>query len=107
MISIVSQLLECPSARHGSQLTALCRCNVQYVRGKIKRTSFTFLDAMWAASIVEALNPDPLVRTRLVGYHAGVGRLVALIMLTHVSRLLQGRELPESGVYSRRFCLVI
>ena len=51
---------------------------------------------MWAASIVEALNLDPFVRTRLVGYHASVGRLVALVMLTHVSRLLQGRELPGS-----------
>ena len=47
-------------------------------------------DAMWAASIVEALNLDPFVRTRLVGYHASVGRLVALMMLTHVLRLLQG-----------------
>ena len=54
---------------------------------------------MGAVAIVEALNPDPFVRTWLVGVlgdHASVGRLVALIMLTHVSRLLQRRELPGS-----------
>ena len=60
-------------------------------------------DAMWAAAIVEALDLDPFVRTRLVGYHASVGRLVALIMLTHVSRLLQRRELPGSILGSSVF----
>ena len=60
-------------------------------------------DAMWAAAIVEALDPDPFVRTRLVGDHASVGRLVALIMLTHVSRLLQRRELPGSILGSSVF----
>ena len=39
------------------------------------------VDAMWAAANGEALN---------------LGRLGALMMLTHVSRLLQGREFPGS-----------
>ena len=60
---------------------------------------------MWASAVVEALNPDPLVRTRLVGYHASVGRLVALITQTPFGRTndadsrvapLTGRELPGS-----------
>ena len=67
-------------------------------------------DTVWAAAVVEALNPDPFVRTRLVGYHASVGRLVALMMLTHVLRLLQGRELPGSilgsSVLSSLYCTV-
>ena len=66
-------------------------------------------DTVWAAAVVEALNPDPLVRTRLVGYHASVGRLVALITLTPFGRTndadsrvapLTGRELPGiRGLY--------
>ena len=64
-------------------------------------------DAMWAAAIVEALDLDPFVRTRLVGYHASVGRLVALIMLTHVSRLLQRRELPGSILGSSVFFILV
>ena len=39
------------------------------------------MDIVWAAANGEALN---------------LGRLGALMMLTHVSRLLQGREFPGS-----------
>ena len=48
------------------------------------------VDAMWAAANGEALN---------------LGRLGALMMLTHVSRLLQGRELPGSILGSLVFIL--